>query len=72
MSPHTVLQLLQVTFKKLEEPKEPGFQLELLREQDYDTVTAALAAKLGLEDPTKIRLTQHNAYSMMPQRAPMK
>eukprot|EP00879_Flechtneria_rotunda_P027398 GHRR01029346.1.p1 GENE.GHRR01029346.1~~GHRR01029346.1.p1 ORF type:complete len:247 (+),score=133.15 GHRR01029346.1:38-742(+) len=61
-----------VTFKKLEDPKEPGLQLELLQEYDYDTVTASLAAKLGVDDPTKIRLTQHNAYSSMPQRQPVK
>jgi len=62
----------QVTFKRLEDPKDPGFQLELLRDHDYDMVTAALAEKLGLDDPTKLRLTQHNAYSLQPQRAPMR
>jgi hypothetical protein len=62
----------QVTFRKLEEPKEPGLQLELLREDSYDVVTAALAAKLGLGEPSHLRLTQHNAYSNMPQRTPMK
>lgn len=67
-----VAALLQVTFRKLEDPKEPGLQLELLRENDYDMVTAALAAKLGLDDPSKLRLTQHNAYSSMPQRTPMR
>ncbi|KAF6255465.1 hypothetical protein COO60DRAFT_1641474 [Scenedesmus sp. NREL 46B-D3] len=61
-----------VTFRRLEEPKEPGLQLELLREDSYDTVAAALASKLGVADPAQLRLTQHNAYSNMPQRTPMK
>jgi ubiquitin carboxyl-terminal hydrolase 7 len=64
--------LPQVTFRRLEEPKEAGLQLELLREDSYDTVVAALAAKLGVGDPSTLRLTQHNAYSNMPQRTPMK
>lgn len=35
-----------VTFKRLSEPKEPGFELELSGEMGYDEVTAALAAAL--------------------------
>mmetsp|Transcript_35695 Transcript_35695/g.79387 ORF Transcript_35695/g.79387 Transcript_35695/m.79387 type:complete len:1131 (+) Transcript_35695:131-3523(+) len=61
-----------VTFKRLEEPKEEGLQLELLREMSYDQVTAKLAEKLQLEDPTRLRLTQHNVYSHAPQRNPLK
>eukprot|EP00877_Chromochloris_zofingiensis_P003568 jgi/Chrzof1/13211/Cz07g24170.t1 len=61
-----------VTFRKLEEPKEEGIRLELLRDMEYDTVAEALAAELKLEDPTKLRLTQHNAYSHQPQRNPLK
>lgn len=61
-----------VTFKRLEDPKEPGIALELLQDMDYDAVTAALAAKIGLEDHDRIRLTQHNAYSHQPQKHPMK
>eukprot|EP00882_Tetradesmus_deserticola_P022493 GHRQ01024408.1.p1 GENE.GHRQ01024408.1~~GHRQ01024408.1.p1 ORF type:complete len:311 (+),score=118.51 GHRQ01024408.1:33-935(+) len=61
-----------VTFRRLDDPKEPGLQLELLQDDDYDTVTAALAGKLGAGDASQLRLTQHNAYSNMPQRTPMK
>ncbi|KAG1662438.1 hypothetical protein FOA52_004019 [Chlamydomonas sp. UWO 241] len=61
-----------VVFKKLDDPKEPGLSLELLREMDYESVCAALAHKLGLEDPTWLRLTQHNAYTNQPQRTPVR
>ena len=39
---------------------------------DYSQVTEKLARHLGLEDPTTLRLTQHNAYSHQPQRSPIK
>ena len=35
-----------VTFKRLADPKEPGFELELSGEMSYDDVTSALAAAL--------------------------
>jgi hypothetical protein len=37
-----------------------------------DMVTSALAAKLGLSNPTRLRLTQHNTFSSAPQRQPMR
>jgi hypothetical protein len=60
---------LQVKFKKLESPGEEGFTLELLRGHDYDAVTAALAAHLGLDNPDLLRLTCQNGFSQQPQRA---
>ena len=38
----------------------------------YNEVTEALAQKIGLDDPTKIRLTAHNQYSDGPRPNPIK
>ncbi|KAG2490856.1 hypothetical protein HYH03_010774 [Edaphochlamys debaryana] len=63
----------QVHFKKLEDPQAPPVAtLELLRNTSYDEVCSGLAAKLGLPDPTHLRLTRHNYFSCAPQRAPVK
>lgn len=62
----------EVTFRKVTDPGEEGFKLELLKDMSYDAITAALAAKLGLPDPTYLRLTLHNNYSRAPQRQPLK
>jgi hypothetical protein len=35
-------------------------------------VTQALAAKLGLDDPCKLRLTPYNSYSRQPQTRPLR
>jgi len=61
-----------VTFKRLEEPKEAGLQLELLREMDYDQVLGELARKLSMDDPSRLRLTQHNSWNSQPQRHPVR
>eukprot|EP00798_Chlamydomonas_sp_ICE-L_P022133 gene22133-29195_t len=61
-----------VYFCKLEDPKEGGISLELMRDMSYDEVTATLAKSLVGVDPTHIRLTQHNAYSHQPQKNPMR
>ncbi|KAK9819401.1 hypothetical protein WJX81_005916 [Elliptochloris bilobata] len=61
-----------VTFRKLEDPKEEGVQLELSREMPYDRVATELAAKLGLADPQLLRFTQQNPYSQVPKTAPLK
>lgn len=47
-------------------------QLELLRDMDYDQVTTALAAKLQLPDPERLRLTMYNTYTSLPQKAPLR
>lgn len=61
-----------VNFRKLEDPKEDGCTLELLRDMTYDQVSEALAQHLKLDNPKLLRLTQHNAYSHQPQRTPIK
>jgi hypothetical protein len=42
------------------------------KQQAYPEVIAALAAKIGLADPTKLRLTQHNVHTHMPRVQPFK
>ncbi|KAK3003518.1 hypothetical protein RJ639_018193, partial [Escallonia herrerae] len=49
-----------VRFRSLEKPKEDEFSLELV------------ARHLGLDDPSKIRLTSHNCYSQQPKPQPIK
>ncbi|EFJ41244.1 hypothetical protein VOLCADRAFT_40312, partial [Volvox carteri f. nagariensis] len=63
----------QVHFKRLEEPQAPPVvTLELLRSTTYDEMCLALANALGLDDPTKLRITRHNYFSNQPQRSPIK
>lgn len=38
----------------------------------YDDVVDKVARQIGLEDPTKIRLTAHNCYSQQPKPQPIK
>lgn len=38
----------------------------------YDDVVERVARHLGLEDPSKIRLTSHNCYSQQPKPQPIK
>eukprot|EP00803_Ostreobium_quekettii_P004318 evm.model.scf_1518.4 EVM.evm.TU.scf_1518.4 scf_1518:22440-34055(-) len=52
--------------------EEEGFRLELLKTMTYDNVCSELAQHLGLDDPRKLRLTQHNMYAHQPHRNPIK
>ncbi|KAM1524120.1 hypothetical protein ACFX10_008754 [Malus domestica] len=61
-----------VHFRSLEKPKEEDFSLELSKLHTYDDVVEKLARQIGLEDPTKIRLTAHNCYSQQPKPQPIK
>jgi ubiquitin carboxyl-terminal hydrolase 7 len=38
----------------------------------YDDVVERVAHKLGLDDPSKIRLTSHNCYSQQPKPQPIR
>lgn len=38
----------------------------------YDDVCSELAQHLGIDDPRKLRLTQHNMYAHQPHRNPIK
>ncbi|KAJ8756255.1 hypothetical protein K2173_025067 [Erythroxylum novogranatense] len=55
-----------VRFRSLEKPKEDEFCLELSKLNNYDDVVETVAHHLGLDDPSKIRLTSHNCYSQQP------
>ncbi|TQD85674.1 hypothetical protein C1H46_028726 [Malus baccata] len=61
-----------VHFRSLEKPKEEDFSLELSKQHTYDDVVEKLARQIGLDDPTKIRLTAHNCYSQQPKPQPIK
>ncbi|KAK9129007.1 hypothetical protein Syun_017804 [Stephania yunnanensis] len=61
-----------VHFRSLEKPKEDDFCLELSKTFTYDDVVERVALHLGLDDPTKIRLTSHNCYSQQPKPQPIK
>ncbi|CAI5981478.1 unnamed protein product [Closterium sp. NIES-64] len=55
-----------VHFRRLEKPTEDAFCLELSKEHTYDDVVARLAEEIGLDNPSKVRLTTHNCYSQKP------
>ncbi|XP_020574244.1 ubiquitin carboxyl-terminal hydrolase 12-like [Phalaenopsis equestris] len=61
-----------VHFRSLEKPKEDDFRLELSKIHTYDDVVERVAHHLGLDDPSKIRLTSHNCYSQQPKPQPIK
>ncbi|XP_068340698.1 ubiquitin C-terminal hydrolase 12-like isoform X1 [Pyrus communis] len=61
-----------VHFHSLEKPTVEDFCLELSKLHTYDDVVKKLAHHIGLEDPTKIRLTAHNCYSQQPRAQPIK
>ncbi|XP_054790211.1 ubiquitin C-terminal hydrolase 12-like isoform X1 [Prosopis cineraria] len=61
-----------VHFRSLDKPKEDDFCLEMSRLYTYDDVVERVAQQLGLDDPSKIRLTPHNCYSQQPKPQPIK
>lgn len=42
------------------------------KQNNYDEVVEYVARHLGLDDPSKIRLTSHNCYSQQPKPQPIK
>ncbi|CAN4126347.1 unnamed protein product [Withania somnifera] len=61
-----------VRFRSLDKPKEDDFSLELSKQNNYEEVVESLARHLGLDDPSKLRLTSHNCYSQQPKPQPIK
>lgn len=61
-----------VTLKPLDDPKADGLTVELLADNDYDTVASAVAAAVGAADGEHVRLTQHNVYAGGPKPAPLR
>ena len=45
--------------------QESGLELELSVQMSYSDVEAALAKKLGLENPQMLRFTPHNNYTQV-------
>lgn len=43
-----------------------------LKVHGYDEVVERVAQRIGLDDPSKIRLTSHNCYSQQPKPQPIK
>ncbi|XP_024017495.1 ubiquitin carboxyl-terminal hydrolase 12 isoform X2 [Morus notabilis] len=60
-----------VRFHHLEKPEEDEFRLELSKLDTYDDVVEGVAQHLGLDDPSKIRLTSHNCDSQQPKPEPI-
>eukprot|EP00252_Welwitschia_mirabilis_P016663 TRINITY_DN3688_c0_g3_i1.p1 TRINITY_DN3688_c0_g3~~TRINITY_DN3688_c0_g3_i1.p1 ORF type:complete len:1111 (+),score=262.49 TRINITY_DN3688_c0_g3_i1:336-3668(+) len=61
-----------VRFRALDRPKEDDFSLELSKINTYDDIVEKVAQHIGLDDPSKIRLTAHNCYSQSPKPQPIK
>ncbi|KAI4364030.1 hypothetical protein MLD38_020174 [Melastoma candidum] len=62
----------RVHFRSLEKPKEDDFVLELSKQHNYDEVVERVARQVGLDDPSKVRLTTHNCYSQQPKPQPVR
>ena len=52
--------------------QEEGIRLELLASADNMEIVSALATKLQLSSPDRLRLTQHNAWAGGPGKQPYK
>ncbi|MCH89431.1 ubiquitin carboxyl-terminal hydrolase 12-like, partial [Trifolium medium] len=61
-----------VHFRLLEKPKDDHFSIELSKLHTYDDVVERVAQQLGLDDPSKIRLTSHNCNTLQPETQPIK
>ncbi|KAI9082340.1 hypothetical protein K1719_035763 [Acacia pycnantha] len=61
-----------VHFRSLDKPKEDDFCLEMSRLYTYDDVVERVAQQLGLDDPSKLRLTPHKCDSQQPNPQPIK
>ncbi|KAK4777741.1 hypothetical protein SAY87_017928 [Trapa incisa] len=60
-----------IHFRSLDKPKDDDFCLEMSKVYTYDDVVAKVAQKLGLDDPSNIRLTSHNCHSQQPETQPI-
>ncbi|XP_047971318.1 ubiquitin C-terminal hydrolase 12-like isoform X2 [Salvia hispanica] len=67
---HHNLQVIH--FRPLEKTKVYEFGLELSKRDKYDEVVEKVAHRLGLNDPTKIRLTSCNSFTQQPKPHPIK
>ncbi|KAI9082368.1 hypothetical protein K1719_035791 [Acacia pycnantha] len=67
-----VLNRQVVHFRSLDKPKEDDFCVQMSRLYTYDDVVERVAQQLGLEDPSKLRLTPRNCDSQQPNPQPIK
>ncbi|XP_061338198.1 ubiquitin C-terminal hydrolase 13-like [Gastrolobium bilobum] len=58
-------------FRSLAKPKEDSFCLKMPMLYTYDDVVERVAQQLGLDDPSKIRLTPHDCSSQQPKPQPI-
>ncbi|XP_020546934.1 ubiquitin carboxyl-terminal hydrolase 13-like [Sesamum indicum] len=64
--------ILQVIhFRCLERSEKDEFCLQLSKLDSYDEVVKRVANQLGVDDPSKLRLTLHNIYSHRPKAHPI-
>lgn len=63
---------LVISFRKLDENQDEVFSLELLKDMPYDKVSAAVAGKLGLDHPLKVRFTGQSHFSQLPKSIPLR
>ncbi|KAL1558281.1 CSN-associated deubiquitinating enzyme Ubp12, variant 2 [Salvia divinorum] len=61
-----------IHFRPLEKPKEDEFRLQLSKLDTYDEVVEKVARQLGINDPSKIRLTSCNSFTQQPKPHPIK
>ncbi|XP_047982846.1 ubiquitin C-terminal hydrolase 13-like isoform X2 [Salvia hispanica] len=61
-----------IHFRSLEKPKDDEFCLQLSKLDTYDEVVEKLARQLGVDDPSKLRLTSCNSYTQQPKPHPIK
>lgn len=66
-----VVELLHLSFS---EGLSSWYKCKIFRskQNNYDEVVEYVARHLGLDDPSKIRLTSHNCYSQQPKPQPIK
>ncbi|XP_075520070.1 ubiquitin C-terminal hydrolase 12-like isoform X1 [Primulina tabacum] len=55
-----------VHFRSLNKPKDNKFSLQLSRLDTYDEVVGSVAQRLGVNDPSKIRLTSQDLSTQLP------
>ncbi|XP_073291911.1 ubiquitin C-terminal hydrolase 13-like isoform X2 [Primulina huaijiensis] len=60
-----------VYFRSLEKPNDEEFNLVLSRLDTYDEVVGRVAHRLGIDDPSKIRLTSQDLYTQLPKPYPV-
>ncbi|XP_020547020.1 ubiquitin carboxyl-terminal hydrolase 12-like [Sesamum indicum] len=61
-----------IHFRSFEKPEKDEFYLQLSKLDSNDEVVRKVANQLGVDDPSKLRLTSHNIYSQRPKAHPIR